>query len=291
MGKLIFNLIFVIFLVSLVHATGIGVTPAVLEYEDALKGVMTEKEITVQNPGDKEIVCTIVVEGEASEWIELSSYEVKVKANSQEKVTVMLTPSSDAPDGVYEASFKFKVSGESNEGGIGLFPGVETKLSATITDEEIVDGEVTKILTKDEEYGTPIVFSIGFENNGNVPAQPTVMVEIKKGNGDVVDSFEKTLDSVDPGESKEYDVEWSSEGREKDVYYRADVDVLLNGEKIYEKNGIGFKILEKSEQEDKKSENKKKPANVNIILLGAYVLIILLIIFFIIRIYGKLRKK
>jgi len=293
-NKLYITLMFVILFSVFVSGSGIGVVPGTLEFNNALKGTVVEKVITVQNPGDEIILCSISVEGDVAGWIKLSSDKVKVDPKSSEEIVVRLTPPLDADSGEYVGVFKFRVDSENKESGIGLFPGVDTNIVATITNKKIVDGEVTKILTKDEQQGTPITFNIGFVNRGNVPSQPNVKIDIKKGSEGVVEVIQKELEEVKPGESRNYQIKWETSEQEANTYYRADVTVLLNGNIIERKENVGFRILEKREGKSKESEklNEKGASNiVKVVLIAVYITVIFLIIYLMLRIYSKLKAK
>lgn len=292
--KLLITVIFVILFSVFVNASGIGVVPGTLEFNNVLKGEMAEEVITVQNPGDEAILCSISVEGEIANWIELSLDKVKVDPKSSKEVIVRLTPPLDANSGKYIGVFKFRVDSENKESGIGLFPGVDTNIVATITNKKIIDGEVTKILTKDEQKGLPVVFNIGFVNRGNVPTRPTVKIDIKKGSEGVIEVIQRDLEEVKPGENKNYQIEWETSEQDANTYYRADVTVLLNGKIIERKEDVGFRILEKRESKSIESEktNGKETSNIlKIVLVAVYITIIFLIIYLIFRIYRKLRVK
>ena len=293
-NKLLITVIFVILFSVFVSASGIGVVPGTLEFNNVLKGEMAEEVITVQNPGDEAILCSISVEGEIANWIELSLDKVKVDPKSSKEVIVRLTPPLDANSGKYIGVFKFRVDSENKESGIGLFPGVDTNIVATITNKKIIDGEVTKILTKDEQKGLPVVFNIGFVNRGNVPTRPTVKIDIKKGSEGVIEVIQRDLEEVKPGENKNYQIEWETSEQDANTYYRADVTVLLNGKIIERKEDVGFRILEKKEnklKESKKIDEKEASNIVKTVFVAVYITVIFLIIYLIFRIYHKLKAK
>ncbi|MBD3163812.1 hypothetical protein GF323_01305 [Candidatus Woesearchaeota archaeon] len=289
MKKTLLNLVISIFLISFVYAVGLGVAPAPVSFENALKGAATEKQISVQNPGENAITVSMEIEGETAEWIDfLPASTVEVPAKGQTKVTLRLTPPENEPNGRYTGKILTRAKGSSGfEGsGMGIFPGVDTELIATITDREIIRGSVANILTKDEEYGDPVRFLIGFTNEGNVPAGPDVRIEIKKGTGSTVDVIEKSLEKIQPGASREYKVEWETAGKEKNVYYRASAIVMVNGDIIGEKEDIGFRVMEKEEEEEpvkKQAEAGQTADNdplvgmiiiITIVVLGAGIIIL-----------------
>jgi len=228
---------------ALAQAVGLGVSPATLEFEDALKGVMTEKYFTIQNPGNDTLSCSLELTGDVSGWIELAPQgDIDIPSRGKTEITVMLTPPESADNGEYTGKAKVRAQYKSAvEGtGMGLLPGVDADIVATITDEEIMAGEVSKILTKDEDYGDPVKFTIGFRNRGNVPCSPEVQIVIKKA-GDAIDTEEQELMSLAPGASRDYVLEWSTTEQEAGKYYTATVTVSLDGKVLKEKD-VGFTI-------------------------------------------------
>ncbi|MBW2989478.1 hypothetical protein KY358_04130, partial [Candidatus Woesearchaeota archaeon] len=127
---------------------------------------------------------------------------------------------------------------------------------------------VEKILTKDEEYGTPVTFTISFTNKGNIESAPSVKIEIIKGGEGIIDTIEKTMEKIKPGESKDYKIEWPTKGKEQGVYYRGTVTVSLDGEVLEKKEGIGFRILEKGSLKGKDGSSS--------VLVGIMIILIIL---------------
>jgi len=280
-------LILLIFLVSsfLVSASGLGIAPATLEFKDALKGAITQKQLSIQNPGDEPIIATIEVSGDLAEWLTLSSSSIEVPAQGTAYITFSLNPPEDAEDKEYTGKIAAKAqSSAAIEGsGMGLMPGVNSDIIATVTNKRIIKGEVTKILTKDENYGAPILFTIGFENHGNVAVGPDVIIEINQGAEGVIDTIQESLELIEPGASKDYKVEVPSMDKDKNTYYRATVTISLDGEIIEQKENVGFRILDPSQplpttvnkvSDDKNSVVPGIIVTVSIIILGLIIYLI-----------------
>ena len=227
MKKILLNSLLIFILSSfLVNAAGLGVAPATLNFENALKGAITEKQLNIQNPGEESIIASIEIEGELKEWIELSSYKLEIPRKSSKNIIVKLNPSET---GTYSGKFKVRAETSSDmEGsGMGLLPGVDTNIVATVTDQAIVRGEITKILTKDEAYGNKVKFIVGFTNKGNVPIGPSIKIDIEKRGTGIIDTIEKDLTPIKPGEDIDYEVEVETKDKETDVYYRGNVIISL----------------------------------------------------------------
>lgn len=147
------------------------------------------------------------------------------------------------PTGVYNCTIYVEPSAVNVTAGegavVGIFPAVGLRTSIEITGEQILAGDVYKILVKDNEIGKPIRFIIGFSNTGNVIAEPEIGIEISK-DDKVIETLKKT-EEVIPGEAKEIMAEWT--GKEVGGY-AAKVSVLLDGKLLSERD-LEFKVLER----------------------------------------------
>ena len=285
----------------IVQAAGLGVAPATLKFENALKGATTEKQLIVQNPGDEAIFFSVTIEGEIEDWIKLSPEgKIELGAENEKKVTIMLTPPADEPNGEYESKILIRTVSDSDiqGSGVGVLPGIDAELIATITDEEMIAGNVDSILTKDEEKDNPIIFRISFGNIGNVPAEPNVKIEIKK-KGEVIDTVEERLEEVKAGKSKTYEVEWDTDDQEPNVYYTAKVDISLDGILLESKDNLGFRITgeiddepddEPNDQDDNNTGNPKTLDDVDSPLAGLFIMFIIIIVGLVIYL-GLVKKR
>jgi len=278
MKHFIFFLFFVI-LSSSVYAAGLGVAPATLKFENALVNTTTTKYLTIQNPGDEEIQATIEIKGELANLIEAEqATSVPPKGSSQ--IAIKLTP-TEIGKFTSKVHVRAQASADIEGSGMGLLPGVDTSIEATITDQQIISGKVTKILTKDEIYGNPIIFTIGFDNYGNIPLGPKIIIEIVKRGSGVIDIIEQSMEEIEPGMSKDYQIEWDTNNQEKDVYLRANVEVSLNREIIEEKEDIGFRIVDDAIAKDSltKAIKGQEPLNPVGIAISLIIIIVGLIIY------------
>lgn len=233
-----------------VNATGLGVAPNELKFENILKGTSAEKQFTISNVGENEIMCIITAEGELSKWLELPA-NITIPANSNKKITAKLTPPKNQADGKYNATIHIKAESSSvvQGTGMGILPAVGMKAFATITDKKIIDGEVYKILTRDVEYGNPVTFIIGFTNKGNIKLAPDIGVEITK--REVIDTIKETPEKIKPGMNNDYEIKWQTQGQASGDY-QAKVSVKLDNELLEEKT-VRFKVTGKGAEITKAS--------------------------------------
>ncbi len=149
---------------GIVHAAGIGISPAKLYFDDVLKGGYAEKEIIVQNTNDYSITYDVFANGLNKDWIafrldevsfqfeevlvplpsgekvsvliktpskssEISTFTVPAKTNTN--LIVVLQPPNDAANGEYDGHIYIvpsetdEVEVEKEEGGVAFGLGIE----------------------------------------------------------------------------------------------------------------------------------------------------------------------
>ena len=246
--KIVMIIVMLISLVQLVSAAGIGVAPSELKFENALKGSSYEKEIKIDNTGEKEIIAEIEIINH-KEWFTLEE-SVKVPAKGSAKVKVTIDIPEDTENGEYETMVYVKGKPADVTEGMGLIPGAGFKIKITVTDKEIIEGYVDNILTRDTTLNKDVKFIIGFLNKGNVPINPNAKITIKTEDDKTITNFETQFESVKSGESKSLTTEYNTKGMAVGKY-KADVSVYLNNELLKEKT-VYFKVL--SGQEETKRE-------------------------------------
>ena len=222
-----------------------GVSPAKLEYINVLKGSSLEKQLRITNFNNQEMDCTITVDGNEKDWFTLSQTTVKIPAKGSAAITVSINIPDDAASGVYDSNLIYIMPVTSASGGgtgatMNVVGGSAVKTEIKVTGEQIIDGNVFKLLVRDTEIDEPVTFIIGYANTGNVVSGPTLNIQIKRDNS-VVGTLTEELEKIKPGTSKEVTVLWDTKGQKIDSY-KADAKVMLNG-KILEEKTLSFKIL------------------------------------------------
>jgi hypothetical protein len=233
-------------------AQGIGVAPAMIELEDALRGAEYTNLLTVFNREESDLVAEVTGQGEAGQWASLRPLDdetttldsVVVAANSQTRVLLRVTVPPDAPNGPHEGSIGLQTvapEGEGDGGGTGATVGVGVALTINVTGTQNLTGEVLDMSADDVEVGYPLRVQTTFHNTGNVKAQPDIRLQVKDSLGTVVAEAAYGDTTVDSGATQAIHSEWDTTGAENGDYV-AGVSVLLGGQAI-DIRDLPFKIL------------------------------------------------
>ncbi|MFC1787579.1 hypothetical protein ACFLY8_06100 [Halobacteriota archaeon] len=236
--------LYLIAMVPLVHAAGIGISPASLSYENVLRGGSAQEQFTIFNNADADMYYNVRAEGEGGGWFSFDPISpVRVPAKSSVRVSAIVSPPIYTPGGIYNCTVYVQpaiTNVTTGEGAVvGILPAIGLQTSIEITGEQVLTGNVYNIFVDKNEMGKPVRFTVGFSNTGNVIAEPEINIEISV-DGGAIETLKKT-DEVAPGEAKEITTEWiANEPKE----YAANVSVILDGTLLSEKN-LKFDVLER----------------------------------------------
>lgn len=230
-------------------AIGLGVSPASITIEDALKGSTYEKTFTAYNTGNDSGIFTLNSTGASKDWI--TFYElngtakvesIEITAKGSKKLLVKFKIPADAANGVYNSTLYVQTTPSGSTQGGAVAQAVirmPVKVSINVTGIQRLDGIVKSIKIRDTEVGYPIKIYVEFQNTGNVEAKPAISVDISK-DGKAIDTFTSSKTSVKVDTTEIIQVEWNTTGREAGDY-SARVGVSLDGKKLEEKT-LSFKI-------------------------------------------------
>ncbi|MDD4877390.1 MAG: hypothetical protein PHQ86_09790 [Dehalococcoidales bacterium] len=236
--------IYLMALVPLVHAAGIGISPASLSYENVLRGGSAQEQFTLFNNADADMYYNVRAEGDGGEWFSFDPIPpVRVPAKGSVRVSAIVSPPIHTPSGIYNCTIYVQpaITNVTAGGGavVGILPAIGLPTSIKITGEQVLTGNVYNIFVDKNEIGKPVRFTVGFSNTGNVMAEPEINIAISEG-GRAIETLKKTYE-VAPGEAKEIATEWiANEPKE----YAAIVSVLLDGTLLSERN-LKFDVLER----------------------------------------------
>jgi len=233
-------------------AQGIGVAPAIIELEDALRGGEYTNLLTVFNREESDLVAEVTGEGEAGQWASLHPLDdetttldsIAVPANSQTRVLLRITVPPDAPNGPHEGSIGLQTAapeGEGDGGGVAVAVGVSAALRVDVTGTQNLTGEILDMSTDDVEVGYPLRIQTTFHNTGNVKAQPDIRLQVKDSLGAVVAEAGYANTTVDPAQTQAIRSEWDTTGAGAGDYV-AGVSIFLGDEAI-DARDLPFKIL------------------------------------------------
>ncbi|MBI2674994.1 MAG: hypothetical protein HYX24_00935 [Candidatus Aenigmarchaeota archaeon] len=236
---LILLAIMLILFAESVPAAGIGASPAVLDFENVLKGGSMQKSVVVTNT-DAEAAVFNASASRYQEWFSFEPNPVEIGGKSSKEVKVTANIPKDAPNGKYNATILIKAASPNLTGrasSFGLLPAIGLLARIIVTGNETVRWKVSGIRAKDVEEGQNVSIYADFANEGNVVIEPLVSAEIMK-EGVSIDNISKK-GSVKSGETKRIGLEWPSKSEGE---YSALIKVDLAGNEI-KKEKVSFKIL------------------------------------------------
>lgn len=223
---------------SIVNAQGLGISPANLELR-LLRGNEAHASFTIFNPSNS-VIEYLVDNKEFPSWFEFIPDRGSIKPKSREEVKVVVRPDELAANGVYDSLVLVGLNNENSDKGVSLNLGTAIKTKVIITGKQIINLAVKDISVEDGEQGSAVLFRFDLQNNGNVKVLPNALIKIKRNNV-VIESFEKELEEVMPGNSNSHILEWNVENRDVGEY-SALTSINLKEEVIVQKM-LDFKIL------------------------------------------------
>ncbi|TFH38528.1 MAG: hypothetical protein E4G94_12170, partial [ANME-2 cluster archaeon] len=234
-------------------AIGIGIAPAEINFNNALKGSEYESSITIFNTDSEAMNYSLKATGNINDWVSfynLNDYEntissVKIPGNDKTAVVVRIKVPSDAANANYTVSLDVlsisDTTDEAKGSGQSLVIGASSKVTLAVTGDQIIDGNVLGIFTENTEPGYPLKITTRFQNTGNVVVKPKIVVTILQ-DDNIINSFSHETTSVKPGSTQPIITEWITTAANIPDDYTANVDVLLSGSIIKSEN-LSFKIL------------------------------------------------
>ena len=175
---------------------GIGVSPGVIDIEDALHGEEYRERIDIHYTGEEDTALDLTVTGEIDGWV--SFYEpgtdipiesITASAVEWTRISVKIAIPDDAPVGITSGTIFATTASTKVETGMGVKLQAQTKVSINVVGTPILGGVVSDLNARDVETGFPVRVTFNFENTGNVVATPQVKVEIVQ-DGTTLGSFE-----------------------------------------------------------------------------------------------------
>ena len=254
MKKLIM-LIALIGLVSIVQsvsAMGIGIAPAEVLIENALRGGEAESSITIFNTGSEDDTFSLSASGDISKWVsyynkndpETIIETIDIPGSDKVQVLAVLRIPPDAQNENYYGSLDITTAPKntSTEGvGQHLIVGASSKITIAVTGEQKIDGKVIGITIADTEHNNPLKVKVIFENTGNVIVNPKIDVIIYQ-NENEVHRYVHQSTKVKPTLTETIIAIWNTTSSNVPDDYIANVTVSLEGRTIESKN-VPFKIL------------------------------------------------
>ena len=244
-------IVFSLMLVHVVHASGIGASPAKIVFSNVLQGGYAEAMLRVSNVDDTENLFTVRPGGLAGNWIDIQYRSEPprelffVPANSFVDLRVILKPPVDVPIGTFpgEIYILSTATGNVTSTGAGVQPGVLVGMEVSTTGIAHEAYAVTAIIVSDVEEGQPLPITIVSENKGNVRAFPFAAITIlDKTKRTVVREHTTSLGEILPTRTESTPINVSTSGLAPDQYW-ANVTIFLGNRSVATKL-VTFDIFE-----------------------------------------------
>lgn len=239
-------------MVQPVVAIGIGISPAEINFNNALKGSEYESSITIFNTGPEATNFSLEATGNISDWVSfynLNNYDntissVKIPGQDKAAVVVKIKVPSEAANANYTVSLDVRSVPDTTKAegsGQSLIIGASSKVTIAVTGDQIISGNVLGIFTENIEPGYPLKITTRFQNTGNVVVKPKIVVTILQ-DENIINSFSHETTSVKPGSTQPIIAEWMTTAANIPADYTANIDVLLSGS-IIKSDDLSFQIL------------------------------------------------
>ncbi|MDJ0769508.1 MAG: hypothetical protein QNJ12_11970 [Ilumatobacter sp.] len=198
---------------------GIGVAPAFLAFEAALRGTSYTGSIVLSNglPGDRHF--TFATAGDIADWITFSDGDgrpiddVVIPHEGATTVQAIIAVPAAVPNGDYTG--RIEVSGQPVDGtegasSAGLSIGAVVAVAIEVGGEMIRAGSFDDVVVEAVEVGLPLQISATFNNSGNVGFDPALDLTITR-SGQPVDVISvPPEETIDPGRAESIDVTWDT---------------------------------------------------------------------------------
>ncbi len=225
-----------------VHAQGIGIAPASIELEDALRGSEYRRTVSVINREASELTFRFTRMGEVGEWVSLHPPDdptatldtiVVPPGGGITRVLLLIVVPSTAPNGPHEGGIGVQSVAEegATEGVSSVQIGLSMGLDVSVTGTQKLTGDVLDMYAKDVEVGYPLRVWTKFHNTGNVDCQPNIGVQVEDAEEAEVGETSCADTTVEPAAVKLIRCEWDTTGTEPGEYV-ARVSVSLGDENI-----------------------------------------------------------
>ena len=229
---------------------GLGIGPAIIELDSALRGTSYQKILFIYNENDVDSIIDLDVIGVIKDWI--SFYELNdtknsinvtlVKAHSVKEILTKIKIPENISNDIYNGTIMASVVPNVNLSGNAsqVILRMPCLVSINVTGTENLNVTIEGMRIDKTEIGYPLDIIIDFLNTGNVIAEPKINVNITKDNI-YIDRFSYQKDKIQPGAPCHTVVQWNTTGMVAGTYV-ANITITLGGKTILQKD-IEFQLL------------------------------------------------
>lgn len=172
---------------------GFGISPGVVEIDNALRGSSFNKVFVLSrsNP-ETNLLIKVQTSGEIADWFQFEKgSQFTYPAGKQQfpvKATISVPPGT--PNGAYSGEVRFtgieqQTKTDSQEAAVNVQLGAIAQVKLTVTDKEIKSFRVLGVQVAQAVVGKPLLLGINIQNTGNVKVQPDHLVV------EIFDKFQK----------------------------------------------------------------------------------------------------
>ena len=243
-GEKIILIASLIFLLQIISAANVGVSPADVKFEKVLRGGYAERPITVTIDAERETEITVETYGDTASWINYSSNGLKVSKGNPLRIIASVSPPADTPNGNYSGFLRIKStglgSGETGHATGIVIPALDVQIITQVTDEEIVSCQASNFKISNAEEGDDVILTLDIENRGNIRINPKTVLDIwDQTSTNLVDQKEFYPDQISPTTKGEFVFKVPSKDLELGQYW---VDVSVPD--CFSSRTLTFDILE-----------------------------------------------
>ncbi len=170
-----------------VHAAGLSVTKAAIDYKDVLRGGYAEDVVYVASDTDFDVPLEYEVLGDVAGWISFepsineTNATLYVSRNHVQPLKIIIQPPADAASGEYNGGVRI-ITGTINKPGgpygSQLQAAFLIRINVIVTGEQILSCNFGGLSIPDIEIGAPISYSFSVQNIGNVRVRPNISLDI-----------------------------------------------------------------------------------------------------------------
>lgn len=175
-------MLLLISLMTSVEATSIGVSKAVINYQEVLKGGYAEETFVTSTDSKENVEIQYEFLGDIAEWLSIESEDdFQISINNPETIKLIVEPPNTVPNGVYEGVLRITTGQLTRaEGQFGsiIKSAFRIKVTVVITGRETQACSVGGIKISDTEYDQDLELSATIKNKGNVNLIPEFEIDI-----------------------------------------------------------------------------------------------------------------
>ncbi|MDA3836427.1 MAG: hypothetical protein PF542_02280 [Nanoarchaeota archaeon] len=167
---------------SFVSAVNIGVSPAVLNFEDVMRSGYAEDYIAISADSEQPVDVRLEARGNIAEWLTYPEETFAVSKNELKYLKISIIPPSDTPNGNYTGFMKVfteSIAESVEDHAVGKIKStLDLAITISVTDVESKACFAKNFEVSSAEVGDDVVLRMNVLNKGNVRLSPEVLFDI-----------------------------------------------------------------------------------------------------------------